>query len=106
MTIKLTDAAVAQVRRSAGEDAEATPLVLRIAAMQRGDGAIDYAMGFDEIDESDSVHEYDGLTVVVAATSIDLLGGAVLDYVDVADGEFRFIFLNPNDPHYVPPNSD
>ena len=118
MTIKLTEAAyhsdarvlvgdimVAQVRRSA-EESGMQNVPLRIAAQRRDDGSIEYAMGFDEEAESDTTREYDALTVVVAPTSVDLLSGAVLDFVDVEAGEKQFIFLNPNDPTYVPPSED
>jgi iron-sulfur cluster assembly protein len=26
-----------------------------------------------------------------------------MDYVEIEPGQFRFIFLNPKDPHYTPP---
>ena len=29
--------------------------------------------------------------------------GATLDYVEIEPGDFNFIFMNPNDPSYVPP---
>ncbi len=103
MSIKLTEPAVEQVRRAA-VDAGADELALRIAARRREDGSIEYAMGFDEAVESDISREYDRLMVVVAPTSVDLLSGAVLDFVEIAPGEHQFIFLNPNDPDYVPPD--
>ncbi len=105
MSIKLTEAAVEQVRRSAS-DSGMDRVALRIAARQREDGSIEYAMGFDEEDEADTTSEYDDLTVLVAPTSIDLLRGAVLDFVELDSGEQQFIFLNPNDPAYVPPSED
>ena len=98
MSIKLTDSAVEQVKKSAGESG-ADRLALRIAAQRREDGSIE----FDKEAESDTTREYDDLTVVVAPTSIDLLSGAVLDFVELENGERQFIFLNPNDPTYVPP---
>ncbi len=104
MSIKLTEAAVEQVRKSATET-DMQSLALRIAARRRDDGSIEYAMGFDEEAESDVTREYDDLTVVVAPTSIDLLSGAVLDFVEIERGERQFIFLNPNDPDYVPPET-
>jgi len=45
-----------------------------------------------------------GITLLVAAGSIELLTGATLDYVELNPGEQRFIFINPNDPsHKSPP---
>lgn len=105
MSIKLTEAAVEQVRKSA-DDSGMDRVPLRIAAQRRDDGSIEYAMGFDEEADSDTTSEYDDLTVVVAPTSLDLLSGAVLDFVELDNGERQFIFLNPNDPNYVPPSED
>lgn len=104
MSIKLTEAAVEQVRVSA-QDSKMEHPCLRIAAKRRADGSIEYAMGFDEEAESDILGEYDGLVVVVAPTSIDLLQGAVLDFVQLDGDKFQFVFLNPNDPTYVPPQT-
>lgn len=105
MSIKLTAAAVEQARKSAA-DIDARDVALRIAARRRADGSIEYAMGFDEQADVDTTREYDGLTVVVAPTSIDLLSGAVLDFVELEEGRSEFIFLNPNDPTYVPPTEE
>jgi iron-sulfur cluster assembly protein len=35
--------------------------------------------------------------------SLDLLNNTVLDYAQMDDGKYEFIFLNPNDPNYSPP---
>ncbi len=102
MAIKLTEAAVAQVRRAA-EEGGMQNMPLRIAAKRRPDGTIEYAMGFDQEADSDTTREYDQVTVAVAPTSLDLLSGAILDYADIGEGQAQFIFLNPNDPSYVPP---
>ena len=105
MSIKLTEAAIAQVQKSALDSGmQNTPL--RIAAKRRDDGSIEYAMGFDEEAESDTTRQYDGFLLVVAPTSIDLLSGAVLDFVELEPEKREFIFLNPNDPNYVPPASE
>lgn len=102
MSIKLTESAVEQVRKSA-EEGGMQNLSLRIAAQRRPDGSIEYAMGYDEQNDADTTREYDGFVLVVAPQSIDLLSGAILDYVTMDDGQQQFIFLNPNDPGYIPP---
>ncbi|GJL82333.1 MAG: hypothetical protein DHS20C01_19670 [marine bacterium B5-7] len=101
MTIKLTAAAVKQIQASARESG-IERAILRIAAQRGADGGIEYAMGYDDEAESDTTSEYDNLTVLVAPTSIDLLSGAVLDFIEI-EGQMQFVFLNPNDPAYVPP---
>ena len=79
---------------------------LRIAAKRRPDGSIDYAMGFDEADDTDTVLEQYNVEVLIGVTSVDLLAGALLDYVQLeADGAEQFVFLNPNDPEFVPPDA-
>jgi len=40
--------------------------------------------------------------IVVADTSMPLLTGTVIDYVEIEPGRHEFIFLNPNDPNYQP----
>lgn len=81
-------------------------LALRIAARRKSDGEFDYAMGFDIPDHNDSQVRSHGVNVIVAPTSTELLTGARLDYVELEPGQFEFIFLNPNDPQYVPPQED
>jgi len=46
-----------------------------------------------------------GIDVVIAKEHLPLLNGTELDYVLMEDGEHHFIFLNPNDEHFVPPNT-
>jgi len=80
-------------------------LALRIAARRRTDGSIDYVMGLDEPAETDRRVDAFGVTVVVAPTSTELVDGMTLDFVEMEPGRSDFIFLNPNDPHFVPPES-
>jgi len=102
---KLTKAAAGQIRDSAqGNDAE--ELALRICATRKPDGAIEYRMGFDEVGVEDVLLNSRGVDLVFAHSQKELLNGGVLDYVEFEPGEFRFIFMNPNDPHYQPPTED
>ena len=79
---------------------------LRIAAKRRPDGSIDYAMGFDEADDTDTVLEQFSVEVLIGVTSLDLLAGALLDFVQLETAAPKeFIFLNPNDPQFVPPDA-
>ena len=100
MSITLTRRAAEQIKQSLGRDSTST---LRIAAQRRPDGSIDYAMGLDEPTMSDTRLQYYGVNVVVSPTSDPLLEGATLDFVELDEGGQQFIFLNPNDPGYVPP---
>ena len=102
---KITKAAANQIRSSSNAS-DAEEFALRIAATRKPDGAIEYRMGFDEVGVEDVLLNSHGIDVVFAGSHKDLLNGTVLDYVEIEPGEFRFIFMNPNDPHYRPPVED
>lgn len=103
--LTISPAALEQIKQAAGQH-EPAGLCLRIAAKETADESIDYGMGFDEEKDGDSRIEFDGITVLVAPSSLELLNGAHLDYVEMEAGKFHFIFLNPNDPHYKPPTEE
>ena len=101
----VTKAAASQIRDSAHSN-DSEELALRVAATRKSDGAIEYQMGFDEVGVEDVLLNSRGVDVGFASTQKELLNGTVLDYVEIEPGEFRFIFMNPNDPHYRPPSED
>ena len=101
----LTSQAADQVRKSI-ETGDMQGLALRIAATRTPDGGFDYRMGFDEIGKGDTHLSSEGIDVVIGASDKELLQGTVLDYVEIEPDEFRFVFLNPNDPNYSPPTED
>lgn len=100
--ITISKAAAQQIKTSI-EQTDAEGLSLRIAARRLEDGTLDYAMGFDNTDHNDSHSRSNGIDIVVAPTSTELLNDATLDYVEMDDGKFHFIFINPNDPSHVKP---
>ncbi len=102
---KLTEAAAEQVRRSA-EQGNNQGLALRLAAQKRPDGSIDYRMGFDQKREEDIALNSQGIEVVMAPEYVPLLHEATLDYVEMEPGKFHFIFLNPQDANYSPPDQE
>ncbi len=104
MNITVTRAAARQIA-TAAEHGRMQGMALRIAAQRKQDGSIDYAMGFDSAGEEDERVDASGISVVVAPTSVELLEGVTLDFVEIAPGNSEFIFLNPNDPHYIPPRT-
>lgn len=105
--ITLTPEAANQIKVSATQGhMEGIPL--RFAAKQNSDGnSLQYAMGFDDVPGNND-HKFvsEGIELVVAESSIELLQGTTVDYVELEPGKFHFIFLNPNDPNYVPPRSE
>lgn len=100
--IKLTPRAAAQINKSA-EAGDMTQLALRVAARKTEDGAIEYGLGFDEVQSDDKRFESEGIYIVVAKESQSLLDGAVIDFDAIDGAEPHFIFMNPRDPNYVPP---
>lgn len=100
--ITLTKEAAKQIRHSAKEgNLEGLPI--RFAGTRNDDGSIHYGMGFDDVKETDSKYTSEGVDIIVSVTSKDLLEGMTVDYVELEEGKPQFIFMNPNDPTYVPP---
>ncbi len=100
--ISLSTAALEQIRHSADAGDMATS-PLRIAVRQQDDGSFHYAMGFDEQKlPGDFFFNFDGVDLVVSEHSKALADGMTIDFVELEPGKFEFIFLNPNDPGYVP----
>lgn len=102
---KVTPAAAEQVR-SAAQQGGMEGMALRLAAQTRPDGSIDYLMGFDEGTDDDIRFTSEGVTIVMAPESVPLLDDAMMDFVTMDDGSQQFIFLNPKDPSYVPPQDN
>ena len=93
---KVTTEAAKQISHSAAES-DAQNLALRIAAKRKPDGSIEYGMGFDAERANDLQLISEGITLLISPHSKELLQGTVLDFVELAPGEFQFIFINPND---------
>lgn len=101
--IKITDAAAAQIRQSIQSE-EAKTLNLRLAVKRNTDGSFHYAMGLDDRNHEDDLKlQSNNINIVVNSAMLGMLKGMTLDYVELEKGQYRFIFLNPNDPSYVPP---
>jgi len=95
--IRITPAAAEQVR-AAAQQSQSENLPLRIAIALDEEGGFQYGMGFDEKKDSDVLLQSEGIDIVIANNCSEALMGAVLDYVELNPGDFRFIFTNPNDP--------
>ncbi len=102
MTIKVSEEAAKQIEAAATQSG-ATDLPLRIATARTPEGGLDYKMGFDEegVQEGDSQDQAGSVVVIVSADDQPLLEGTTLDYVEIEQGQFHFIFDNPNDPSHT-----
>jgi iron-sulfur cluster assembly protein len=101
---RITQAAAAQVR-TAAQQGGTDEMALRLAAVRKADGSFDYRMGFDEVKEDDIQFQSEGVQIVMAPEYIPLLDDTVMDFVELDDGEHQFIFVNPKDTNYVPPET-
>jgi iron-sulfur cluster assembly protein len=102
MNFKVTVAAAEQIKRSA-EEGSSSDLALRIAAKKKPDGTLEYGMGFDQTGPEDREISSEGIKIIVASVHETLLEGTTMDYVELEEKQFAFIFLNPNDANYTPP---
>ena len=66
----------------------------------------EYLMGFDDASEEDIRIVVKGVEVVMVPETMPLLEEAVMDYVELKKGDFRFIFSNPREPNYSPPTEE
>jgi iron-sulfur cluster assembly protein len=101
--IKISNSAIEQIKLSA-EQGDMPSIPLRIAIKEQQDGSFHYAMGFDEQRlPGDNFVNVDGVSLVVSTISKDLAEGMTIDFAELEAGKPEFIFLNPNDPTFVPP---
>lgn len=102
--ITVTPQAATQIRISAVQS-NALGLPLRIAIRKKPDGAFHYIMGFDDKEQAgDAILTFGDYQVVLDAETQPLATGMTLDFVEL-EGKMEFIFANPNDPYYRPPEA-
>jgi iron-sulfur cluster assembly protein len=99
--ITVTPQAAEQIAKSV-QQAGAGSVCLRLAARLDDKGVLEYGMGFDDKADGDTQVAASGITLLISPGSVELLSGATLDYVEINPGEWRFIFINPNDPSHKP----
>ncbi len=93
--MKLTEAAVDEVRSMQAGKPEDAGKPLRVYIEKGGCSGMQYGMVFDQVREGDSRSEHGGVMVVVDPVSLDYLAGAVVDYSDDLSGG-GFKIRNPN----------
>ena len=103
--IKVTEEAAKQIKISA-KQGKAEGMPLRIAATKNEDDSIHYGMGFDDSKDDDISVTSQDVEIIVSPVSAELLKDTVLDFVELEPGKHQFIFMNPNDPTYKPPQDN
>lgn len=88
------------------QNPDAKGLQMRFA-VEKTDKGFQYLMGFDERSDGDIHLQSNGIEYVLAYAQKDLLEGTVVDFDEIdTEGGYGFIFMNPNDPNYEPPEGD
>lgn len=100
----ITPQAAEQITKAAATSQIQEDLALRVEARRREDLSIEYLIGFDKpnLQEDLKAAGDSQIEVVYNGKCKELLENATMDFGEI-EGEMNFIFLNPNDPHYVPP---
>ena len=101
---EITDKAAKQIS-SASEASDSKGWPLRIAVDIK-DGKFNYLMGFDQSKEEDLRLKINNIEIIISPDSMVNLKNCKLDFVEIEKDKYEFIFLNPNDPSYSPPNEE
>ena len=93
-SVELTDSAVRRIAQILQED-EYKGMMLRVSVSGGGCSGFQYGFTFDDTKgDTDLVIERNGATVLIDEVSLDLLGGARIDYVEDLIGA-SFSIKNP-----------
>ena len=93
-TFSVTDNAAKRIAFLAGK--EAKPVAMRVAVLGGGCSGFQYNFSFEEgANDDDLTIERNGARVLVDSTSLELLKGSELDYVEEMVGS-SFQVRNPN----------
>lgn len=91
---QITDTAAARITELLVD--EAAGARLRIAIDGGGCSGFQYNFTFDnKVEEEDKIFEKNGVGVIIDSTSLDLLSGSQLDFIENL-GESTFRITNPN----------
>ncbi len=93
MSLVLTESAARRVSAIAGKLGK--PAVLRLSVDGGGCAGFSYKFEMGEPEDDDSVSSTGGVTLVVDPTSLDLIDGSTVDFVEDLGGA-SFKVTNPN----------
>jgi iron-sulfur cluster assembly protein/iron-sulfur cluster insertion protein len=92
--LKLSDTAVAQIKRLQSEQAEADHR-LRVFVDAGGCSGFEYGMSFSAAKEGDHEFEDKGISYLMDGASLEYLKGSVVEFDDGLHGK-GFQIINPN----------
>lgn len=92
--IIVTQNAADQIKKAQG-NMKAEGKYLRVAVTNGGCSGNQYKMDFDVDTKDDTKIDSKGVTIIVDKSSIPLISGMELDYVEGLEGS-TFVFNNPN----------
>lgn len=93
--VKLSAHAVAEVKRLMAEPGFEAGQYLRVGVKGGGCSGMSYVLGFDKLEEGDTVYEIEGLPVVMKDAHGIYLVGMEVDFSDGLNAR-GFVFNNPN----------
>lgn len=93
--VKLTDSAVAEVRRLMSEPGFESGQSLRVGVKGGGCSGMTYVLGFDKQEPADETFEIEGIPVIMNSAHAMYLFGMTVDFSDGLNAR-GFVFNNPN----------
>jgi iron-sulfur cluster assembly accessory protein len=93
--VKLSEYAIAEVKRLMGEPGFEAGQCLRIGVKGGGCSGLSYVLGFDKMEEDDTAYDIDGIPVLMKDAHGIYLMGMEVDYSDGLNAR-GFVFKNPN----------
>lgn len=95
-SVLLSESAAKRIAFLMTQEDGAPGTMLRVTVSGGGCSGFQYGFSFDDVQgEDDRIFERDGVKVVIDDTSLDLLGGAEIDFVEDLVGS-SFQIRNPN----------
>ena len=102
---EISDEAAKQIKDTS-ELSQSSDWPLRISLNVDNNGKFNYLMGFDQSKEEDLRLKINSVEIIISPDSMVNLKNCKLDFVEIEKDKYEFIFLNPNDPSYSPPNEE
>ncbi|XZF15869.1 HesB/IscA family protein [Chitinophagaceae bacterium MMS25-I14] len=93
--VKLTDSAIAEVKRLMQEPGFDTNQYLRVGVKGGGCSGMSYVLGFDAKENDDDIYDISGVPVIMKKAHGIYLMGMHVDFQDGLNAR-GFVFNNPN----------